>query len=198
MSRDKWDILLDEARGVHLAHPQLAEFCAFPDDIRRVKVDPHQIPAARLMEGDTALSSRDYAGFRDAFIACSPEAPWRETYKDTAIGEDFLCRFGCYELIGFDSVFRSQQMRSFVVYAPAGLYYTWHHHPAEELYMVVAGEAEFHLEGDSGRILRSGDTVFHERNRPHAMTTHDQPVMAYVLWRNEFNTPPVLTELERL
>ena len=81
-------------------------------------------------------------------------------------------------------------MRSFVVYAPTGLYYPWHHHPAEELYLVLAGEAEFSIHGQTPKTLRPGDTTYHASMKPHAMTTHDHPVMAYVLWRSNLMDPP--------
>jgi len=32
-----------------------------------------------------------------------------------------------------------------------------------------------------------------QSNQPHALETKDHPVMAYVVWRNGFDTPPVLT-----
>lgn len=196
---DPWKNLLEIARAAHESQPDLQGFCPFPDDLKRQDIQQCQIPATCLMETDTDLSSDGaYCGFRDGFIACSPLAGWRQTYKDTNIGEDFLNRFGCYELIGHEGVFHSSQMRSFVVYAPAGLHYPWHHHPAEELYLVLAGEAEFLLHGSDSKTLRPGDTAYHASNRPHAMTTRDHPVMAYVMWRGNLTDPPVLTPSETL
>ena len=194
MTDTRWQTLFEEARAVHAGHPDVAAFCEFPSDVSASTVEPHRIGAAELLEAETELGGDAHAAFRDAFVACSPLAPWRETYRGTNIGEDFLSRFGCYELIGFDGAFSCTTMRSFVVYAPAGLHYPWHHHPAEELYLVLGGEAEFHLEGEPSRTLRAGDTAFHPSNRPHAMTTHEHPVMAYVLWRSDLNIAPVLTE----
>ena len=194
MSRTEWTALLNEARTTHESYPELSAFCPFPEDLEPCDVAPHRINPAILMETDRALDSAPLAAFRDAFVTCSPHAGWRETYRGTSIGEDFLNRFGCYELFGKDGAFRSAQSRSFVVYATPGLYYPWHHHPAEELYLIVAGEAEFHLEGEGSRLMRPGDTVFHPAGRPHAMTTHDKPVMAYVMWRGDLETAPVLTD----
>lgn len=47
------------------------------------------------------------------------------------IAPDFLKRFECYEVIGRDTPFAATEMRSLMVYAPAGLDYSWHHHPTE-------------------------------------------------------------------
>ena len=74
-----------------------------------------------------------------------------------------------------------------------GLFYPWHHHPAEELYVIIAGEAVFEAAGRPPRRLGPGYTAFHASNQPHAMTTEDKPVLAYVLWRGDLKTPPILT-----
>jgi quercetin dioxygenase-like cupin family protein len=196
MTSVAFETLLDQARAAHHSEPALARFCPFPDDIRAQPVDPYHIPAADLVMQDTGLFSPSLAAFRDAFVAASPQAHWRETYKDTNIGQHFMDRFGCYCLIGGGGPFTSAQMASWVVYMPAGLHYTWHNHPSEELYLVLAGEAEFMREGEPSETLGPGDTSFHASNQPHAMTTHDHPVMAYVMWRNNLETPPVLTDRE--
>lgn len=193
MTHDGWDKLLAELRQTHKTVSALQAFCAFPDDPRRQDIAPHHIPAADLMYNDPDLSTDRFTDLRDALIDAAPLAQWRETYRNTVMGPDFLDRFGCYEIIGQDAPFACEDMRSFVVYAPPGLYYPWHHHPAEELYLVIAGEAEFALEGAPPQILRPGDTVFHPSSRPHAMTTHASPVMAYVLWRGDLETKPVFT-----
>ena len=189
----RWTTLLDEARAAHARLPALAGFCAFPDDFTEQMVTPHHIPAADLMCNDPNLFSEGFEGFRDALIAAGPLAQWRETYKGTAIAEDFLNRFACYEFIGQDAPFGTDRMRGFVVYQPPGLHYPWHHHPAEEMYVVLAGEAEFAIEGEGSKTLRAGATVYHRSMVPHALTTHQHPILAYVLWRNNFNIKPVLT-----
>ena len=189
----RWETLLNEARAVHARVPALQDFCTFPEPVTEQPVTPHHIAAADLMIGDTGLSSDRFAGFREALINAAPLAQWRETYKGTNVATDFLNRFACYEVIGVDAPFGATDMRAFVVYQPTGFHYPWHHHPAEELYMVVAGEAAFHLEGEAPKTLHPGDTIFHPSNAPHALITHDHPIMAYVLWRGDLSTKPVFT-----
>ena len=191
--RAAWNALLDAARAAHVGHPEVSAFCPFPTDIEPQDVEPFGIPAAGLLAEERGLRSEGYAGLRDAFIACGPLAKWRETYKGTDIGDDFLDRFACYCLIGTGGAFTSAQMAAWVVYMPAGLYYPWHHHPGEEMYLTLAGEALFQREGCPDAVLRPGMTSQHASNQPHAMETFADPVMAYVVWRNGFDTPPVLT-----
>ena len=189
----RWTTLLDEARRAHDLLPELQAFCPFPDPLTPQEVTPHHIPAADLMMQDKGLFSDVFPAYRDALVNAGPIAQWRETYKGAPISQAFLDRFACYEILGVDAPFATTEMRSFVVYQPPGLYYPWHHHPAEELYVVIAGEAEFSIEGEDPRTLRSGDTIFHRSNVPHALTTHEHPVMACVLWRGDLKTKPVLT-----
>jgi len=188
-----WENLLQEARKVHFGNSKLQDFCPFPNDIKKQKVDPFHIPASDLMQNETGLLTEDYAELRDAFISASPYAHWRQTYKGTAIGEKFLNEFGCYGLIGPDSPFQSEKIRAWVVYMPKNFYYPWHHHPAEEMYLCLAGEAVFRRKNCSDERLKSGGIIEHSANQSHSMETLEHPIMAYVIWRNEFGTKPVLT-----
>ena len=193
MSTPAFQALLHAAKTAHDTHAQLKDFVAFPTDLQPSPYQAYHIPAADLLERDP-----DMLGAPDplarAFVNAGPDAQWRETYKDTDIGADFMDRFACYCLIGAGGPWISQQMSGYVVYMPPNLHYPWHHHPAEEMYLVLAGQARFMREGSDPEILHPGDTSFHASNQPHAMETGDHSVMAYVTWRNNLGTPPVLTE----
>lgn len=194
MSRAVFDHLLATAKTAHGKYAALSEFCLFPEDLVPVHVTARNLPPAQLMAAEDGLSCRYQSDFRDAFIKAGPHAFWRETYKETKIGDDFMNRFGCYCLIGEGGGWLSKHMQAYVVYMPAGLHYPWHQHPAEELYYVVAGEGEFHRQGEASEILGEGQSSFHASNQPHALTTHDSPVMAYVLWRNHFDVKPAWSD----
>ncbi|MBS9717707.1 dimethylsulfonioproprionate lyase family protein [Pseudohalocynthiibacter aestuariivivens] len=186
---------LAETATLHTDHPDVAAFCPFPNNVKWRELEPFYVPAAKTMVTDTGFSTDKYTSLRDALIVLWDKANWRKTYRGTNIGDDFLNRFGCYELVGYEGHFECREMSSFLVYSDAGLHYPWHHHPAEEMYMIIAGEALFEAEGKPSRVLGSGDTAFHASNQPHAMTTQDSPVLAYVIWRGEgMDTGPVLTE----
>ncbi|SHJ11894.1 dimethylsulfoniopropionate lyase DddQ [Shimia gijangensis] len=197
MSRPIFDTLLDVARKAHQASTEMTAFCPFPDDIRATEATAFHIPASDLFQAETGLFTDHHDDFRKALVAAAPYVRWRETYKGTDIGQDFLDRFGCYCLIGPDAPFHSDQMFCWMVYMPPGLHYPWHHHPGEEMYLVLGGEAEFFRKGAADETLRSGDVCQHGSNQPHAMETFEHPVLAYVVWRNGFATPPVLTKDER-
>lgn len=193
MTRAAFDALLCAARETHRGHAAVSDFCAFPTDIAPQAVAAHHMPPCDLLLGDGALDTVRYADFRDAIIGAAPLAAWRETYGDTGIGRDFLDRFGCYCIVGEGGPFRSDFIRAWIVYMPAWLHYPWHHHPAEEVYLTLAGQAEFLRLGEAPETLGPGGVSRHGPNQPHAMTTRDQPVLAYVVWRNSLDASPVLT-----
>ena len=190
---DPWEKLLETVKKVHLANSKLQDFCPFPKDIKKQEFDPFHIPASDLMQNETGLLTDNYAELRDAFITASPYAHWRQTYKGTIIGKRFLNEFGCYGLIGPESPFQSEKIRAWVVYMPRNFYYPWHQHPAEEMYLCLAGEAVFRRENCHDIRHASGGIMEHSANQPHSMETLQYPIMAYVVWRNEFGTKPVLT-----
>lgn len=197
----RWTTLLEAAQQAHADVAALQEFCAFPDPLTEQQVSAQHDPLCDQMAADAALITDRFAAFRDALIAAGPLGQWRDTYRHTSIGEKLHSHFGTYEFLGRDAPFGTDQMRGFMVYQTPGYHYPMHHHPAEEIYLVLAGEAEFHVEGEDGpsrRILRPGDTQYHRSNQPHALTTHDKPVMAYVLWRGDLTTKPVFTYPETL
>ena len=72
------------------------------------------------------------------------------------------------------------------------LFYPWHRHPAEEIYMVLSGKALFKREGEKDRWCEEADYVIHETNQPHALQTTNSPMLALVAWRNHLDTPPIL------
>lgn len=189
MARDVWDRLLAAVKSMHEADETLTAFCPFPTDIVAQDVEAFHIPAADLMQAD--------AGFSDpvcqAFIDATPLAKWRETYKGTDIAQDFMDRFACYCLIGEGGAFQSETMAAWVVYMPPHLHYPWHHHPAEEMYRVLGGSARFFRDGMESKWLSAGDCCEHASNQSHAMETEDGSIMAYVIWRNGFETAPELT-----
>ncbi|MEM9844731.1 MAG: dimethylsulfonioproprionate lyase family protein [Pseudomonadota bacterium] len=194
MTSPAFEALLETARETHEAAPALREFCDFPNDLEASSFMQYRNAATDLMLGETGWPDAKLHPLAEAFLKAGPEAHWRETYKGTRLGQIFLDNFACYCLIGPDAPWKSQQMFGFVIYMPPKFWYTWHHHPAEEMYFVLAGQGEFCRQDRPSEHLRAGEAMFHASNESHALRTHDSPIMAYVLWRNHFDTKPVLTE----
>lgn len=199
MTRSPFDTALEAFRVLHAESPALQEFCALPSKLQAQAVIPHHIPAADVMASDCDVpASPETKPLRDAFIAAGSHAQWRETYSGTSLGELFRERFACYCLIGAGGAFASEEISTYVVYLPPQFHYPFHHHPAEEIYFVLAGQARFELEGEATKTLGPGDHVFHPSNQPHATRTDDLGMMALVLLRGDLVTRPVWTYPETL
>ena len=197
MSQAAFDHAFEAVKALHKA-AGLDRFVAFPEDARRADVIPYHIPAAERMVADAGkFIDAKYADATQSLIALHADIEWRVTYRDTHLEEDYRNRFACYKLIGTGSPFETTQMGGYLLYTTANLDYPWHHHPAEELYLILGGEAEFQAEGARAQTLRPGDTVQHASNQPHRMTTFESPVLCWVLWRPpHMDVTPVLTERE--
>ncbi len=194
----RWSTVLTEARALHATLPALSAFCPFPNAPGPQDISAKHDPLAGAMAAAPGDTTPTMAPLRDALIAAAPLGQWRDTYRDTPIGAELHAHFGTYEVLGRDAPFAADAMRGFVIYQAPGYHYPMHHHPAEELYLVLSGQAEFHIDGQGSTILRPGDTAYHDSNQPHALTTHGSPVIAYVLWRGDLSTKPVFTYPEAL
>ena len=195
MSQRAFHKAYEKVTEFYEAAPALCDFFPFPDRhaLQWQALPPNHVGATELFTSDETLKGGPYSDVIEAFISLAGHASWRETYKNTNIGDDFLSRFGCFELFGLEGHFECTTTRGFVVYSPPGLYYPWHHHPAEEIYFILAGEADFATDGNQPRTLGPGDSVFHRSNEPHNMITRDKGVFAWVQWRGDLKTPPELT-----
>jgi quercetin dioxygenase-like cupin family protein len=188
-----WEILINSVKELHINNPILQNFCPFPNDLISQNVEHFHIEACDLIKSEKKLNTNQYKDLRDKITEKAGYAHWRQTYKGTAVESRFLNQFGCYCLIGVGGPYTSNNMRAWVVYMPPNLYYPWHYHPAEELYFCIAGEAIFKADGQEDRLLGEGGIAQHSSNQSHAMQTNNKPVLAYVVWRNEFDVLPKLT-----
>ena len=50
----------------------------------------------------------------------------------------------------------------------------------------ISGEAKFESKNQNEEILSSTKTRFHKSYQPHAITTSDQQILSFVIWKNKF------------
>lgn len=179
------DLVLAAARDLHRVLPELAAFGAWPEDLRRADHVPLGVPACDQIAGfahaGTALTQPMIEDVRRSV----PAGHWVQTYTEAEVGAHFLQNYGYYELFGPGGHFTCSGLRGFVAYWGASLDYGWHRHAAEELYVILGGEAWFVSETGGEVLLRAGETRFHAGNEGHAMRTGDAPVLTYVVWRGD-------------
>ncbi len=177
------DDVLKAAQQLHHAHPDLAAFGDWPDDLRAVDVPPNAIPAVPLVQAIEPDAGPTKA-LTQAIRATAHLADWKVTYTEDEVGAYFLNRYGYYELFGPSGHFHSTRLRGYVAFWGAGLNYDWHSHQAEELYLIVAGSARFKVDGNEADLVPN-QTRLHNSWQSHAMATTDRPILTYVLWRGE-------------
>lgn len=178
------DDVLEAARLLHQRHPDLAAFGPWPTDLVWSELQPKTVPAVTLIQNSELTACGPTRDLEKAIQATAHLANWRLTYSEDEVGADFLRRYGYYELFGPTGHFHSKQLRGYVAFWGPWLNYDWHSHAAEEIYLILSGQALFKTPQDEVEI-GPNQTRFHASRQSHAMVTTDQPILAFVLWRGE-------------
>jgi hypothetical protein len=132
------------------------------------------------------------AGIAAALAALPGPLPWRYNYPprpgEPSDAADLANRIAFAELIGPRAPLTAPGCRAgFTLMAPE-TFYPLHAHPAIELYLVIAGHAQW-TTPIAERIVPPGEFVLHRSNQPHAMRTFEQPLLALYGWRGDIDTP---------
>lgn len=108
---------------------------------------------------------------------------WGQTYTTADFDRHFIDNYGWMELFGTRGHFDNQAVAGgFLILGPA-VEYPDHHHVAEELYVPLAGRAEWR-KGEGPFLPRAAGEVIHHPSRiSHAMRTAAEPLLALYLWR---------------
>jgi mannose-6-phosphate isomerase-like protein (cupin superfamily) len=181
--RATFDRLLTALRDLHDQNEAMQAFAPWPDSLEWVERDPVRLPVAGHVEDWQETGTGKTAEVHRAMAEAAALAEWRLTYTEEEVGAHFLENYGYFELFGPDGHYRTNDARAYVAYWGPGLFYDWHHHEAEELYVVVSGSGLFHIEGGADAQLNRGDTRLHGSWQKHAMTTGDEPILTFVMWR---------------
>jgi mannose-6-phosphate isomerase-like protein (cupin superfamily) len=114
---------------------------------------------------------------------------WRQTYAGMPGLEGFLRGYGYAELVGPGGPVRADDLRLGALLLGPETLYPLHRHPAEEIYLVVAGTADWRR-GDEPFLPRpTGSLVHHPPGEPHAMRTAGEPMLAVYAWTGDVATP---------
>ncbi len=181
--------LLDAVRDFALAHPHLA-VQKFRDSMRNwgddwITVEPSYLPAADFLSETFANTDQQTRGLVETFERHKNRLRWEQSYrkKDGVVPEAMLEGYAFAETIGMQGPFVSERIRAGIGIWGPEIVYPRHQHQAEEVYIVLAGSAEFKI-GEAEESRRStGDVVYVESNTPHGFRTTDQSLVVYYLWQ---------------
>ena len=90
------------------------------------------------------------------------------------------------ELVGPDGMVDCRSHRAGLYFQPARLFYTWHRHLAEEVYLPIYGAAEWLAGGRAPTCIPPlRGCAYHASQQAHAMRTFDEPLFALWGWRGD-------------
>ena len=190
MSVDLADLELLEAIrkfGLDNDNPDIDRF---RDSIRNwgddwIDVERTHLPAADSLQAALQRAHPSARDLLETFLRHRHRLRWEQTYKksDGVVPDAMLASYGFCEILGKQGPFVSERIRAGVgIYGP-GIEYPKHSHRPEEIYIVLAGTADFMIGAAEGLRKVPGDVVYMKSNTPHGFCTGDEALVVYYLWQ---------------
>ena len=148
-----------------------------------------QSPVVEAAPVDVSLSSFLQDGQSDLIsllLQCSDLLSWREAGFGK-LSEEFSKRIFASEIIGPKGIIDNPSMRVGLLLQLDHVPYPKHWHSAEELYLVLLGEAYWSVDDGSPEVRSPETLVHHKSNQPHSMTTIDEPLLAMWGWTGDID-----------
>ena len=111
------------------------------------------------------------------FTDVAPLLPWTPTTRSSDGGVDLA-------LAPLERVRDMGELTVGIMYVRPGRQYPLHHHPPHELYLTIAGRADWRFGGhDDFRSIGPDATIYNRPDDLHSAIAGDTPLVAlYVLW----------------
>ena len=145
---------------------------------------PRQRPVVEAAPLEVSLSNFLKDGKSDLIsllLQCSDLLTWRESGFGK-LPEEFSKRIFASEIIGPKGIIDNPSIRVGLLLQLDYVAYPKHWHSAEELYLVLLGEAHWSVDDGSPEVRSPENFVHHKSNQPHSMTTIDEPLLAMWGW----------------
>lgn len=177
---------LKEIKYIWSTNQTLSNFVSLPEDLKLDSVKNNQINAttklASWSESDVGTNKK----IHKILSSLSFHVKWENGYAEKDVNKNFLNNYGFFELIGPTGHFKTSKLALYVNYLDKKSFYPLHNHEAEELYFIISGEAKFENNNGDYEILTSNKTRFHKSFEPHAITTDNNQILSFVIWKNKF------------
>ena len=187
--RSREDAIGEEIREVSAA---LDHTDAEPRDVR-----PTQHPLVQHLPATLALTRTHAPEVASVLEPIAELLPWRYSYQERVDAPGLESSMGWAELVGPEAPFRSSEVCFGLTLIGPRNYYPPHHHPAIELYYVLAGHADWTAGGQTA-TQPPGATILHHANIVHAMRTGEEPLLAIYSWTGDVVSPSVWADRGRL
>ncbi len=123
------------------------------------------------------ITSVDGTALGTLFVELAPHLPWEPTTRAEDGGTDFA-------FVEIDQVRTMDGVRAGLMYIRPGRLYPLHSHPPHEVYLTIAGTAQWRYGGhDDHRSVGPDATIYNHPNDDHSVIAGETPLVAlYVLW----------------
>ena len=150
---------------------------------------PRQRPVVEAAPLEVSLSNFLKDGKSDLIsllLQCSDLLTWREAGFGK-LPEEFSKRIFASEIIGPKGIIDNPSIRVGLLLQLDYVAYPKHWHSAEELYLVLLGEALWSVDDGSPEVRSPESFVHHKSNQPHSMTTIEEPLLAMWGWTGDID-----------
>ena len=184
------DELLRRIAAFHQSRPEVPEFPMVAEVLEAVDgarspegIEAVHLPVLRHLEEVEFSGQPAIDAVLEEFVRISAQLPWQHTagYLDV-LPQHYLDNFGYVQLLGPDSIVEHQSVRVGIGVWGPHLHYPSHHHEAEELYHVLAGEPVFSSGDGAPQSTRPGDAVHHAPWQPHTQDFGAAPSVLLYCW----------------
>ena len=109
---------------------------------------------------------------------------WEQSYRKTdgVVSDALLDGYGFAEIVGSRGPLVSNRIRCGIGVWGPDIVYPHHRHKAEEIYILLAGSAEYSV-ADEKKCYRAGDVVFVESMAVHGFRTTTETLVVCYLWQ---------------
>ena len=158
---------------------------------------PHRLPACLYL--NQTITNGLAGPCRPLVAAIAPlldALQWRYGYAPDPRWPDLAERIAFAPIIGGQGVLNDDKAHLGLTLIAPETHYPIHSHPAIETYLVLAGIADWRLEGKPFERQPPGALIWHHSGVGHAMRTGAEPLLALYIWRGDLTTAPVYVEEE--
>ena len=147
---------------------------------------PHDLTTHR--EITDVLAAQNALPCAEQILPVMDDLSWHYSgYDDGRISENVALKMQTVEIIGSDGMIYDDTCRIGLFAQTAHTDYVIRSHPAEELFVQIAGECEW-MKGDLPYTLRQpGARMFHASNQPHASRTKGSAMLAAWVWAGDLD-----------
>jgi mannose-6-phosphate isomerase-like protein (cupin superfamily) len=181
--------LLEAVRAFALdhEHPHLARFKPSIGDWGNSweAVEAIDFPVSRFLAEAAEQATSSAQVLLQTFARHNHRLRWEQSYRkqDGLVPDAMLDAYGFVEIIGLRGPFISDRIRAGIAIWGPQVEYPQHQHQAEEIYVILAGSAEFSFDGSAAQTRRAGDLVLVDSNRRHGFRTAEECLLVYYLWQ---------------